>query len=300
MSEKLRSCPPKTFLDEADAWAAAQEAFNNLAEPEDTISEYALSKHEGAVGGGVWLLERGPRLVAVATVVRNAGNRSVLAISSAALAPAESGEGAYKECSGDPASCPENEGYGCCKPNHKDPTAAMVGSMVEPVQMNIFCPVCKAQHVDRGEWATRPHKTHQCQAPECGHEWRPFDFPTVGVAHQDQEFVAYLERKVATLTQQLAEATAYRANFLWPYEDGSIEALGYEFANGKTEAYRKEVWEALVRQLAEAREREKVAVNLAMEAKDVCASQERLCNQILEAIDQAGRIGSEVPGEHHG
>jgi hypothetical protein len=23
----------------------------------------------------------------------------------------------YPECSGDPASCPENEGYGCCKPN---------------------------------------------------------------------------------------------------------------------------------------------------------------------------------------
>lgn len=23
----------------------------------------------------------------------------------------------YPECSGNPASCPENEGYGCCKPN---------------------------------------------------------------------------------------------------------------------------------------------------------------------------------------
>jgi hypothetical protein len=26
----------------------------------------------------------------------------------------------HPECSGDPASCPENEGYGCCKPNPKD------------------------------------------------------------------------------------------------------------------------------------------------------------------------------------
>lgn len=26
----------------------------------------------------------------------------------------------YPECSGDPASCPENEGYGCCKPNPED------------------------------------------------------------------------------------------------------------------------------------------------------------------------------------
>lgn len=25
----------------------------------------------------------------------------------------------YPECSGDPADCPENEGYGCCKPNPK-------------------------------------------------------------------------------------------------------------------------------------------------------------------------------------
>lgn len=28
--------------------------------------------------------------------------------------------GAWRECSGDPASCPENEGYGCCKPNPAD------------------------------------------------------------------------------------------------------------------------------------------------------------------------------------
>ena len=26
----------------------------------------------------------------------------------------------YPECSGDPLSCPENEGYGCCKPNPPD------------------------------------------------------------------------------------------------------------------------------------------------------------------------------------
>lgn len=33
-----------------------------------------------------------------------------------AAAPAASG-GEYPGCSGDPASCPENEGHGCCKPN---------------------------------------------------------------------------------------------------------------------------------------------------------------------------------------
>lgn len=51
----------------------------------------------------------------------------------------------------------------------------------EPVAVTVFCPKCAAPHVDEGEWAIRPHKTHQCQS--CGHEWRPFPFATVGIAH---------------------------------------------------------------------------------------------------------------------
>lgn len=50
-----------------------------------------------------------------------------------------------------------------------------------PQPVHLFCPVCAAPHLDEGEWATRPHKTHQCQG--CGHEWRPFPFATVGVSH---------------------------------------------------------------------------------------------------------------------
>jgi hypothetical protein len=63
------------------------------------------------------------------------------------------------------------------------------------VPMVLYCPAGH-QHVDEGEWATRPHKTHQCQrvTPHgegrfeklpgeiCGLEWRPASFPTVGVA----------------------------------------------------------------------------------------------------------------------
>ena len=37
----------------------------------------------------------------------------------------------------------------------------------------------------------------------------------------------------------------YNANFLWGHDDNSIESLGYEFANAKTEEYQKECWEAL-------------------------------------------------------
>jgi hypothetical protein len=51
-----------------------------------------------------------------------------------------------------------------------------------PVPMTLHCPQCAALHVDDGEWATRPHKTHQCQA--CKHEWRPFEYATVGVDRQ--------------------------------------------------------------------------------------------------------------------
>lgn len=51
---------------------------------------------------------------------------------------------------------------------------------VNPVPMNLNCPCCNAEHLDEGEWATRPHKTHQCQG--CGHEWRPFEYATVGIA----------------------------------------------------------------------------------------------------------------------
>jgi hypothetical protein len=68
----------------------------------------------------------------------------------------------------------------------------------KPMPLVLYCPVGHL-HVDKGEWATRPHKTHQCQAriqrfvcleqdgserydaAVCGLEWRPADFPTVGV-----------------------------------------------------------------------------------------------------------------------
>ena len=38
----------------------------------------------------------------------------------------------------------------------------------------------------------------------------------------------------------------YKAEFLWPHEDGSIEEAGYEFANGKSEDYVKKWWEILL------------------------------------------------------
>ena len=49
-----------------------------------------------------------------------------------------------------------------------------------PVPLALDCPACGLPHIDQGEWATTPHKTHRCA--HCGHEWRPFLVPTVGVS----------------------------------------------------------------------------------------------------------------------
>lgn len=48
-----------------------------------------------------------------------------------------------------------------------------------PVPMILTCPSCAARHYDEGEFATKPHHTHACQA--CGMVWRPAKVDTVGV-----------------------------------------------------------------------------------------------------------------------
>lgn len=72
--------------------------------------------------------------------------------------------------------------------------------LAEPLPLVLYCPAGH-QHIDEGEWATKPHKTHRCtfhewadsDMPEqdgigfiqvfkaCGLEWRPANFPTVGI-----------------------------------------------------------------------------------------------------------------------
>lgn len=51
--------------------------------------------------------------------------------------------------------------------------------MTEPIPMRLLCPVCGELHIDEGEFATKPHHTHACQA--CGHVRRPAIVSTVGV-----------------------------------------------------------------------------------------------------------------------
>ena len=58
-----------------------------------------------------------------------------------------------------------------------------------PFRLLMSCPSCGKLHVDRGEWATKLHKTHLCvndpsSSPEqgCGSKWKVSEYPTVGVA----------------------------------------------------------------------------------------------------------------------
>lgn len=74
----------------------------------------------------------------------------------------------------------------------------------QPIPMVLNCPKCHRSHIDREEsldayyervkntavgpgesapprWMNPPHKTHQCQFPQCKHEWKPAAVCTVGV-----------------------------------------------------------------------------------------------------------------------
>ena len=48
-----------------------------------------------------------------------------------------------------------------------------------PVPLLLWCPECKARHVDIGEFATRRHHSHACQ--KCGLVWQPSVQATIGV-----------------------------------------------------------------------------------------------------------------------
>lgn len=48
------------------------------------------------------------------------------------------------------------------------------------IPMILHCTACRAQHIDKGIWTTKKHRTHKCEY--CGCEWRPANVPTVGVS----------------------------------------------------------------------------------------------------------------------
>lgn len=48
-----------------------------------------------------------------------------------------------------------------------------------PIRVRLPCERCGTLHIDRGEFATERHHTHQCE--KCGLVWRPAEEDTIGV-----------------------------------------------------------------------------------------------------------------------
>lgn len=57
--------------------------------------------------------------------------------------------------------------------------AEVKAAIEAPLELLIFCPVCKEQHIDEGKFAKEPHKIHACQF--CGLGFAVSKHPSVGV-----------------------------------------------------------------------------------------------------------------------
>lgn len=61
-----------------------------------------------------------------------------------------------------------------------------------PIPALLFCPYCKAQHIDLDEWSTRPHHTHLCAS--CKKTWRvePYCTGAIGTVVSEEHRQALL------------------------------------------------------------------------------------------------------------
>ena len=61
--------------------------------------------------------------------------------------------------------------------------------VLKPIDVLLFCPSCKGQHVDAPEpendWTNPPHRKHLCHV--CGNIWKAAEVPTNGVAILNRE-----------------------------------------------------------------------------------------------------------------
>lgn len=70
--------------------------------------------------------------------------------------------------------------------SHRKHNWEVIEELPNPIPMLLWCPgvkeygqICGHRHIDRGEFATKPHHTHACQS--CGMVWRPAILETCGV-----------------------------------------------------------------------------------------------------------------------
>lgn len=84
-----------------------------------------------------------------------------------------------------------------------------------------------------------------------------------------------------------AAEVKYQANFLWGFEDGSLESIGYEFCNAKTEEYCRMQWRFL---------KEKIA-KPANAVQEITAERDRLKAEKAELVE-ACKLSEAVLAEH--
>lgn len=107
---------------------------------------------------------------------------------------------------------------------------AMVSKMPEarppaPIPMILHCPACHARHVDEGEFAEKPHHSHACQSPGCGHVWRPALVPTVGVIALPGFLNDCLPRSIAKNAVLLCTSSGWTAHRLRHVEVHAEDAV---------------------------------------------------------------------------
>ncbi|MGN8062757.1 hypothetical protein ACTJK4_13955 [Ralstonia sp. 22111] len=119
-----------------------------------------------------------------------------------------------------------------------DEQLTALAAATKPVDMVLLCPNCGMQHVDAVEtgtalsrsgldtltetevvtWSNPPHRSHMCHS--CGHQWRPADVATNGVAElktkgkndsprgaREKSQHAYLDRAAAISQRPVAFIT---------------------------------------------------------------------------------------------
>lgn len=92
-----------------------------------------------------------------------------------------------------------------------------------PLAMELNCPSCNKPHADEGVWASKPHKTHQCQ--HCNHTWKPFDYPTAGIVKAVESGAAPSLAAIQYAITLNSEA----ANFLQLWSEGDWDGIRKEW-----------------------------------------------------------------------
>lgn len=68
-----------------------------------------------------------------------------------------------------------------------DETDGCCGGRLCVPKVVLSCPHCDTPHVDRGKWATFPHRTHRC-VDGCGKDFEDPFGKSIGVSPEEAEF----------------------------------------------------------------------------------------------------------------